>query len=237
GVTALYQAVIEKLKGKGLKLKPGRLPPVNVRASSRVKSVVPPERVRYLAEISQTVRDYHRHVATQVKLARERQQLREAKRMVLERAPSPQPSPTRGEGAGAPAGVSPSSLAGEGRGEGSVPAAAFALTTELDQLTRCHTRSAREEAARHVARHAEGLRRCRVRRENSRQGNPHGTDLHLAVWHGHSQGGAAHLRGPRRDPQVADAGERARLVPLHGRGVRLQARERGSHPHVRRRRR
>ncbi|HZP88152.1 MAG TPA: methylmalonyl-CoA mutase family protein [Burkholderiales bacterium] len=135
GVTALYQAVIEKLKGKGLKLKPGRLPPVNVRASSRVKSVVPPERVRYLAEISQTVRDYHRHVATQVKLARERQQLREAKRMVLERAPSPQPSPTRGEGAGAPAGVSPSSLAGEGRGEGSVPAAAFALTTELDQLT------------------------------------------------------------------------------------------------------
>ena len=52
GVTALYQAIVPRLQEKGLKLGAGQLPPVAVKASSRGRAIVPPERVRYLAEIA-----------------------------------------------------------------------------------------------------------------------------------------------------------------------------------------
>ncbi|WP_293781322.1 fused isobutyryl-CoA mutase/GTPase IcmF [uncultured Aeromicrobium sp.] len=54
GVTALYQ----HLRGL-LGIEPGVLPPVNVRHSSDEHHIVPPDRVRYLAEIAETVRAYH----------------------------------------------------------------------------------------------------------------------------------------------------------------------------------
>jgi methylmalonyl-CoA mutase len=46
----------------------------------------------------------------------------------------------------------------------------------------------------HVARHAEGLRRRRVRGEDPRQGDPHRADAHHAVGQQDPQGGAARLR-------------------------------------------
>ena len=58
---------------------PGKLPLVSVRASSKGRAIIPAERTRYLAEIAQTVRDYHRHVQAQARIARERQSLRIAK--------------------------------------------------------------------------------------------------------------------------------------------------------------
>jgi hypothetical protein len=79
------------------------------------------------------------------------------------------------------------------------------------------------------------LRRRRVRREDPRQGDPHGADHDLAVGQQDPQGRAAALRGRRRDPALAAEGERPRVLPLHRRRVRVQARERGPHPHVRRR--
>ena len=82
GVTALYQAIVENLESKGLELKKSRLEKVSVRASTRVASVVPPERVRYLADISTTVRDYKQHAVQQARIARERQQLLAAKAML-----------------------------------------------------------------------------------------------------------------------------------------------------------
>jgi isobutyryl-CoA mutase len=82
GVTALYQAIALKLSEKGLKLHKGRLPVIDVRSSSRITAIVPPARTRYLAEIADTVRSYHTHTREQVKLARERQQLTETKRML-----------------------------------------------------------------------------------------------------------------------------------------------------------
>ena len=88
-----------------------------------------------------------------------------------------------------------------------------------------------------VARHAEGLCRRRVRGEDPRQGNPHRAHHQVALRHHHPQGQPAAVRGPRRDPQVADAGQRAGQLSLHRRHLRLQARGRGPHPHVRRRRR
>ncbi|MFN3883929.1 MAG: fused isobutyryl-CoA mutase/GTPase IcmF [Rhodocyclaceae bacterium] len=82
GVTALYHAIAAHLAGKGLKLEPGRLPPVETKHSSRSRAIVPAARSRYLAEIADTVRGYHRHVDAQVKLARERQSLRIAKEIL-----------------------------------------------------------------------------------------------------------------------------------------------------------
>jgi methylmalonyl-CoA mutase len=52
--------MLPRLQEKGLKLKAGKLPRTSVKASSRGRAIVPPERVRYLAEIAESVRDYHR---------------------------------------------------------------------------------------------------------------------------------------------------------------------------------
>jgi methylmalonyl-CoA mutase len=82
GVTALYHAVVEKLVAKGLKVKAGRLPKPAARVSSGIHAIVPPQRTRYLAEIAETVRGYHQHVAEQSSLARERQQLLAARSML-----------------------------------------------------------------------------------------------------------------------------------------------------------
>ncbi len=79
GVTGLYQAVLPRLVEKGLKVKTGKLPPVGVKASSKGRAIVPAERTRYLAEIADTVRDYHKHTAAQARVARERQSLKTAK--------------------------------------------------------------------------------------------------------------------------------------------------------------
>jgi isobutyryl-CoA mutase len=84
GVTALYQGLLPKLTEFGLKAKSGKLAPVNVRFSSGKNAIVPPARSRYLAEISDTVRGYHKFTGKQVRLARERQQLVESKRMLQE---------------------------------------------------------------------------------------------------------------------------------------------------------
>ncbi|TFW22268.1 fused isobutyryl-CoA mutase/GTPase IcmF [Duganella callida] len=82
GVTALYQGLLPKLAEFGLRTQPGKLLPAEVRHSSGKNVIVPPARNRYLAEIADTVRGYHRHTRKQVTLARERQQLSEAKRML-----------------------------------------------------------------------------------------------------------------------------------------------------------
>ncbi|MEY4726597.1 MAG: Methylmalonyl-CoA mutase [Pseudomonadota bacterium] len=87
GVTALYQALKGRLTELGLTFKEGRLPVVNVRHSSNQTPVVPASRIRYLAEISDTVRGYKKRARTQAKLAREIQQLREAARMLAEGKP------------------------------------------------------------------------------------------------------------------------------------------------------
>ncbi|MGH8445409.1 MAG: fused isobutyryl-CoA mutase/GTPase IcmF [Solimonas sp.] len=79
GVTALYQALAARLAELGLALAPGRLPKVTVKASSAGRAIVPPERVRYLADIADSVRGYHKDIARQARAARERQSLRTAK--------------------------------------------------------------------------------------------------------------------------------------------------------------
>ncbi|GAA1941386.1 fused isobutyryl-CoA mutase/GTPase IcmF [Nocardioides hwasunensis] len=59
GVTALYQHLRDELAEAGLEVSDGSLPHVDVRHSSGIRQVVPADRVRYLAEITETVRGYH----------------------------------------------------------------------------------------------------------------------------------------------------------------------------------
>ena len=88
GVTALYQALKPRLAALGLALKDGRLPVVATRHSTHQTPIVPGARVRYLADIADTVRGYKRHAREQAKLAREIQQLRESARMLHENDPT-----------------------------------------------------------------------------------------------------------------------------------------------------
>jgi isobutyryl-CoA mutase len=87
GVTALYQALKPRLNELGLALSEGRLPRVNTRHSTQQTPIVPPQRVRYLSEISDTVRGYKQSAREQARVAREVQQLRESARMLLESNP------------------------------------------------------------------------------------------------------------------------------------------------------
>jgi methylmalonyl-CoA mutase len=85
GVTALYQHLSETLAGKGLQLDQGTLPKVGVRASTGLTTAIPPARVRYLAEIAETVQAYHGRTDEQVEIARRRQQLRAVRDLVAAR--------------------------------------------------------------------------------------------------------------------------------------------------------
>ena len=87
GVTALYQALKARLAERGLPLADGRLPRVATRHSTHQTPIVPGARVRYLAEISDTVRGYKARARAQARLAREIQQLRESSRMLHEAIP------------------------------------------------------------------------------------------------------------------------------------------------------
>ncbi len=82
GVTALYQALRARLAELGLPVKDGRLPLVHTRHSTHQTPVVPGARVRYLAEIADTVRGYKRCAREQAQLGREVQQLVAARRML-----------------------------------------------------------------------------------------------------------------------------------------------------------
>ncbi|MEO7853899.1 MAG: fused isobutyryl-CoA mutase/GTPase IcmF [Rubrivivax sp.] len=76
GVTALYQALKPRLADLGLKLGEGTLPQVDTRHSTHQSPIVPGARVRYLADIADTVRGYKVQAIAQSRLAREVQQLR-----------------------------------------------------------------------------------------------------------------------------------------------------------------
>jgi methylmalonyl-CoA mutase len=90
GVTALYQHLREQLAERGLPVAEGVLPVVTGRASTKVASIVPPSRGRYLAEIAETVRTYHQRTAEQVEAVRQEQHLQTA-RAALGGTPAAEP--------------------------------------------------------------------------------------------------------------------------------------------------
>ncbi|MDA0237383.1 MAG: methylmalonyl-CoA mutase family protein [Proteobacteria bacterium] len=84
GVTALYHTVADALVEHGLVRVGRKLPNVKGKSSTKVTSIIPPDRTRYLAEISNTIRSYKKRVLTESRLARERQQLKSAAAIVKE---------------------------------------------------------------------------------------------------------------------------------------------------------
>ena len=70
GVSALYQHLRGLLVDKGLRAGEGVLPATSTRASTTVAQVVPADRGRYLAEITDSVRGYHRRTAVSVDAVR-----------------------------------------------------------------------------------------------------------------------------------------------------------------------
>ncbi|MBI2585303.1 MAG: methylmalonyl-CoA mutase family protein, partial [Rhodospirillales bacterium] len=100
GVTALYQELLGQFEAKGFKALKTTLKAVGVKASEPGKAIVPPERNRYLAEIAAAVRGYHKTVAEQSRIARERQQLKAAKRMLQEARRAEGPTGTESKDAG-----------------------------------------------------------------------------------------------------------------------------------------
>jgi len=77
GVTALYQFLRGLLTDHGLAVDEGVLAPVDGKISTRIQQVLPSDRVRYLAEIVSTVRDYHAETEVLVAAARRAQRFAE----------------------------------------------------------------------------------------------------------------------------------------------------------------
>ncbi|RZF27605.1 methylmalonyl-CoA mutase [Paraburkholderia sp. UYCP14C] len=85
GVTALYRHIADALRTHGLREGGARLGATDaLRFSSNLHAIVPPARVRYLADIALTVHGYRERADAQAQIARERWQLVETRRMLGE---------------------------------------------------------------------------------------------------------------------------------------------------------
>jgi methylmalonyl-CoA mutase len=84
GITALYQALVPELRKHGLPEYTSCLARTETKTSTQRTVIIPAQNQRYLAEIAEEVRGYHKLVAEQAKIARERQQLKAAKAMLAE---------------------------------------------------------------------------------------------------------------------------------------------------------
>ncbi|WP_141586179.1 fused isobutyryl-CoA mutase/GTPase IcmF [Actinomadura sp. WMMA1423] len=79
GVTALYQHLGGLLGEHGLRLEDGALPEVATKVPTGAATVIPPNRVRYLSDIAETVRGYHADTVRQMEAVRRVQRLDEVR--------------------------------------------------------------------------------------------------------------------------------------------------------------
>jgi len=87
GITALYHALMDTLAAKsGIRFET-RLPRPSGKTSSSKTIIIPPERVRYLAEIADTVRGYHRETRRQMHALRKCWHLEQSLKTVEEELP------------------------------------------------------------------------------------------------------------------------------------------------------
>jgi len=82
GITALYQALVPQLRKHGLPEYASSLARTDTKTSTQRTVIIPAQNQRYLAEIAEEVRGYHKLVGEQAQIARERQQLVAAKAML-----------------------------------------------------------------------------------------------------------------------------------------------------------
>ena len=86
GVTAVYQYLRDLLRGVGAQMSEGQLEPTSRRFSTQVRALVPPNRVRYLADVTDVVRGYHRETDERARALRRLDALREATAVVPDAA-------------------------------------------------------------------------------------------------------------------------------------------------------
>jgi methylmalonyl-CoA mutase len=84
GVTSLYHALLDQIHDKTGVVFKSNLPRPQLKTSSSKTVIIPPERVHYLSEISDTVREYHRNTTEQAKALRRLWHLEEAVKEVEE---------------------------------------------------------------------------------------------------------------------------------------------------------
>ncbi len=84
GTTALYQYLRDSLIERGLSAQPPVLAPVQSKTSTSSSPIVPSDRVRYLAEIGETVRRYHKATQQQVESVRRWTQVSSTLRLLEE---------------------------------------------------------------------------------------------------------------------------------------------------------
>ncbi len=84
GITALYRALLGLFADRGLAALECSAPETPLKHSEPGTAIVPPQRQTYLAEIAMTVRDYLAEAGRQADIARQRQQLRQSRRMLEE---------------------------------------------------------------------------------------------------------------------------------------------------------
>jgi len=84
GLTELYHAILDTIAEKaGVKFK-SNLPRSNTKTSTSKTIIIPPERTRYLSEIADTIRDYHRRTEEQADNLRRVWHLKETARTISE---------------------------------------------------------------------------------------------------------------------------------------------------------
>ncbi|MCW9040291.1 MAG: methylmalonyl-CoA mutase family protein, partial [Rhodospirillales bacterium] len=84
GVTALHANLLDQFNQRGLGKWQTATATISTRHSEPGAGIVPATRVRYLAEIADTVRGYHQDIEKQVAIARDHQHLREAGKMLAD---------------------------------------------------------------------------------------------------------------------------------------------------------
>ncbi len=82
GVSALYHAILDQLITLGLTAEVDKLPFQNTRFSTDQQLLIPSNRIRYLSEIADCIRQYKATAREQAYIARERQQLVATDRML-----------------------------------------------------------------------------------------------------------------------------------------------------------
>ena len=84
GVSALYSEITRQLSASGLTASGGGLESSDIRHSTDKSVIVPSQRIRYLAEIAETVRNYHTDSEAQATIAREKQRLLTAQQLMTD---------------------------------------------------------------------------------------------------------------------------------------------------------
>ncbi len=78
GLTAFYHALMDSIHQKTGKKFQSKLPRPEIKTSTSKTIIIPPENIRYLSEISNIIRDYHKHTEEQMEVLRSVWHLKEA---------------------------------------------------------------------------------------------------------------------------------------------------------------